>query len=114
MSDAVQNAEGDVEGSNIGKRIILPSSFMGGAKYQHQLYQDAMAIVRRFGKPDFFITFTCNPGWREITDELLEKSQILTRYCELSVQVEVTFFFARSVLWAYTCSWQDGSLNLCD
>ena len=73
LSDVVQNAEGNVEGSNIGKRIILPSSFTGGARYQHQLYQDAMAIVHRFGKPDFFITFTCNPRWREITDELLEK-----------------------------------------
>ena len=31
-----------------------------------------MAIVRHFGKPDFFITFTCNPQWKEITDELLE------------------------------------------
>ena len=25
-----------------------------------------------FGKPDLFITFTCNPQWKEITDELLE------------------------------------------
>src|SRR4030095_5528151 len=35
------------------------------------LYQDAIAIVRRFGKPDLFITFTCNPAWLEITVELL-------------------------------------------
>jgi hypothetical protein len=26
-----------------------------------------MATVRRFGKPDLFITFTCNPKWPEIT-----------------------------------------------
>ena len=31
-----------------------------------------MAIVQCFGKPDFFITFTCNPKWKEITDALLE------------------------------------------
>ena len=31
-----------------------------------------MAIVRRYGKSDFFITFTCNPRWKEITDALLE------------------------------------------
>ena len=37
----------------------------------YQLYQDAMAIVRYFGKPDLFITFTCNPKWPEITKELL-------------------------------------------
>jgi hypothetical protein len=35
------------------------------------LYQDAMAIVRKLGKPDFFITMTCNPKWTEITRELL-------------------------------------------
>jgi len=32
-----------------------------------QNYQDAMAIVRKYGKPDLFITMTCNPKWEEIT-----------------------------------------------
>ena len=27
----------------------------------HQNYQDAMAMIGRFGKPDLFLTFTCNP-----------------------------------------------------
>ena len=31
-----------------------------------------MAIVREYRKPDFFITMTCNPKWKEIDDELLE------------------------------------------
>ena len=31
-----------------------------------------MGIVRWYGKPDLFITFTCNPWWKEISDELLE------------------------------------------
>ena len=30
-----------------------------------------MTIVRKFGKPDLFITFTCNPLWDEITGSLL-------------------------------------------
>ena len=29
-----------------------------------------MAAVRKMGKPDLFITFTCNPNWREIVEEL--------------------------------------------
>jgi hypothetical protein len=29
-----------------------------------------MAIIRHFGKPDFFITFTANPRWPEILREL--------------------------------------------
>ena len=32
-----------------------------------------MAIVHHFGKPDFFITFTSNPHWEEITNELLKQ-----------------------------------------
>ncbi len=35
-----------------------------------QLYQDAMARVRKFGKPDLFVTFTYNPEWKEIIDVL--------------------------------------------
>ena len=34
------------------------------------LYQDAMCIVAKLGKPDLFITVTCNPKWPEITAEL--------------------------------------------
>jgi hypothetical protein len=30
-----------------------------------------MAIVRRFGKPSLFITFTCNPKWPEIQRNLM-------------------------------------------
>jgi hypothetical protein len=34
-----------------------------------QLYQDGMAIVRKLGKADLFVTFTCNPKWPEIKDQ---------------------------------------------
>ena len=30
-----------------------------------------MAIVRSEGLPDIFVTFTCNPKWKEIADELI-------------------------------------------
>ncbi|KAI5395644.1 hypothetical protein KIW84_061988 [Lathyrus oleraceus] len=33
-------------------------------------YQDGMAIVLNNGKPNIFITVTCNPSWIEITSEL--------------------------------------------
>jgi hypothetical protein len=36
-----------------------------------KLYQDSMAIVRHYGKPTLFITFTANPRWIEIQRELL-------------------------------------------
>src|SRR5450759_2038316 len=61
----------DVNISNMGRRVILPSSFVGGPRHMHQLYQDAMSIVRVYGKPDYFLTMTCNPNWQEIQKELL-------------------------------------------
>ncbi|XP_071704334.1 uncharacterized protein [Rutidosis leptorrhynchoides] len=57
---------GDNDVSIMGTRVTLPSSFTGGARYMQQNYLDAMAIVRAFGYPDFFITFTCNSQWPEI------------------------------------------------
>ncbi|XP_073137503.1 uncharacterized protein [Henckelia pumila] len=57
---------GETNASTQGKRIILPSSFTGGARYMIQNYQDAMAICKWAGYPDLFITFTCNPKWPEI------------------------------------------------
>ena len=72
VADAVESSDGHIDGTQIGKKFILPSSFTGSPRYQHQLYQDAMAIVHQFGKPDFFITFTRNPTWKEITEQLLE------------------------------------------
>jgi len=41
-----------------------------------QYYQDAMAIVRRYGKPDYFITFTCNPNWKEIEENLMPQQNV--------------------------------------
>ena len=54
--------------NNIGSRIILPASFIGSPRYMSQRYQDALTIVQEFGCPTFFITFTTNPHWKEITD----------------------------------------------
>lgn len=50
--------------------VLLPSTFVGGPRYYRECYSDAMAIVRKYGKPDLFITFTCNPKWTEITSSL--------------------------------------------
>ena len=39
-----------------------------------------MAIIRHYGKPDLFVTITCNPKWPEILTELkkVENSDKLT------------------------------------
>ncbi|KAH9075933.1 hypothetical protein Ae201684P_012423 [Aphanomyces euteiches] len=67
VHDAVSH---DVDVNSIGKRIVLPSSYMGGPRYMRQRYLDAMAFVRKYGRPDLFITVTCNPKWVEIDREL--------------------------------------------
>ena len=56
---------GDILASDIGKRIILPSSFTRGYGYMQQNFQDALAIGKEYRHPDLFITFTCNPKWDE-------------------------------------------------
>jgi len=62
---------GDANLEEIGRRVILPATFIGSPRDQFQLYQDSMAIVRKYGKPDLFVTYTCNPNWAEINRELL-------------------------------------------
>ncbi|GBM79861.1 hypothetical protein AVEN_40381-1 [Araneus ventricosus] len=42
----------------------------GSPRHMQQNYQDAMAMVRKFGKPNLFLTFTCNPSWSEILNSM--------------------------------------------
>ena len=44
-----------------------------------QLYQDAIALSTKFGRPDFFITFICNPNWKEIKENLLSGERLTNR-----------------------------------
>ncbi|XP_042952259.1 uncharacterized protein LOC122289344 [Carya illinoinensis] len=61
---------GETNASRIGKRLILPSSFIGGPRDMQKRYMEAMTLVQRYGKPDIFLTITCNPNWKEISAEL--------------------------------------------
>lgn len=68
VCDAVES--GDSDAKQLGKRVILPSSFTAGPRYMSEKYQDAMAICRRYGNPNFFITYTANPNWIELKNHL--------------------------------------------
>ncbi|KAH1197555.1 hypothetical protein GmHk_18G051321 [Glycine max] len=57
---------GTAKGLTKGKRVILPSTFVGSPRYMDQLYFDGMAICSHVGFPNLFITLTCNPNWPEI------------------------------------------------
>ena len=55
---------------NTGRKVVTPASHPGSPRWMNQRFHDAMAIVRKYGKPDYFITFTCNPQWPEIQESL--------------------------------------------
>jgi hypothetical protein len=57
LFDAVR--QGDTV--NPGRKIILPPTIYGSPQFYSEAFQNAMAIVRQLGKPDYFITFTTNP-----------------------------------------------------
>ena len=52
------------------RELCCPVLFLGGDRDMQQRFLNAMAIVQRFGKPDYFITMTCNPYWEEVTSNL--------------------------------------------
>jgi len=64
-------AAGETHASQTGRRIILSKDFPGSDRDVHSRYMDAMALITRYGKPDFFVTMTSNPYWDEIVEQLL-------------------------------------------
>ncbi|KAJ8953505.1 hypothetical protein NQ318_023628 [Aromia moschata] len=50
--------------------VILPASFAGSPRAQQQAFQDAMAVVAKFGYPSLLITMTTNPKWRKTVDNI--------------------------------------------
>ncbi|XP_021775348.1 uncharacterized protein LOC110739200 [Chenopodium quinoa] len=61
---------GETKVHSVGRRVILPPSFIGGPQDMKKRYLNAMALVQRFGKPNLFVTMTCNANWPEIKSEL--------------------------------------------
>ena len=107
--------------SEVGTLSILPSSFKGGPREMWQLYQDAMAIVRCRGKPDLFITMTCNPLWPEISAELLpgqtaqDRPDLIARVFKLKLNVFLNdltkdMVFGRVVGFIYVIEFQKRGL----
>lgn len=98
--------QSNVNTDAIGRRIILPSSFTGGDRYMQRLFQDSMAIVRHFGWPTLFITFTANPKWDEIVQELLpgqtavDRPDFVARVFHLKqLKAGTDYFRSRIVEW---------------
>ena len=92
-------SRGDRDGSDVGSRTILPSSFTGGPRYMYSHYLDALAICRVYGNPSFFITFTCNVNWPEIEEYMqdfphvtvADRPDVVDRVFERKIHDLVTF-----------------------
>jgi hypothetical protein len=86
LVDAV--GAGRMDGTSVGKKNILPSSYTGGRRYMIENFQDAVAISRVHGCPDIFSTFTCNPKWPEISEALsVEPGQRAHNRADITVRV---------------------------
>jgi len=80
-------SRGDVKPTSIGSRVVLPSSFIGGRRYVFNNCQDAMAIRKRFGYPNLFLTMTCNPNWLEIQRFLHDKDVCVNDRSDIACRV---------------------------
>ncbi|GJV63089.1 hypothetical protein Tco_1473917 [Tanacetum coccineum] len=54
LCDAV--TRGDTSAAGLGKRIVLPRTYIGSPRYMMHNYEDAMDLCRTYGNPDLFIT----------------------------------------------------------
>ena len=82
LKDAIRD---DKDTSDIGQLIIIPSSFTGGMRYMHERTPDAMTYVRCQGRPDLFITYTCNQKGPEKDTQLMPGQKSHDRHDLFSV-----------------------------
>ncbi|PIC52798.1 hypothetical protein B9Z55_002756 [Caenorhabditis nigoni] len=112
------NAEDD---GPCGQRIFLPNTFTGSPRHFVSLYQDALAVVSRFGKPDLFLTMTCNPSWKEIQEALLpgqeavDRPDVVSRVFKLKLEELKKDLFTKNIFgevaaWIYVIEFQKRGL----
>ncbi|CAF1454121.1 unnamed protein product [Rotaria sp. Silwood1] len=116
--DAIAN---DGNADTLGQLVILPSTFTGSPRHMHEYTQDAMTYVRNYGRPDLFVTFTCNPTWEEIQEELLDgqnpsdRHDLLARVfkqklIKLMNIITKSHVFGPTQCWMYSIEWQKRGL----
>ena len=118
LCDAMRN---DQNPATVGQSIILPSSFTGSPRYMKEKTQDAMTYVRERGRPQLFITFTCNPTWPEITAELFDgqtaqdRNDLIARVFHMRAKAFIDVvtkgqLFGKTTCHMYTVEWQKRGL----
>ncbi|UYV64484.1 hypothetical protein LAZ67_3000923 [Cordylochernes scorpioides] len=120
LRDAL-STDANINPNSLGQKIILPSSFVNSPRYLAEYTQDAFCYVRKFGRPDLFITFTSNPSWEELSAALLPGQKQLDRHditARVFRQKLVKFIgaltkgqlYGATVAWMYSVEWQKRGL----
>lgn len=120
LRDAIVN-DGNVNVNELGRMVILPATFTGSPRHMHEYAQDAMSYVRSYGRPDLFITFTCNPTWDEIKENLFigqtasDRHDITARVFKQKLKALMNFIvkhhvFGETRCWMYAIEWQKRGL----
>lgn len=58
------------KGKKVGNVFILPNSYPRSPRNMKRCFEDSIALVGEVGRPNYFITFTKNPKWPEISKYL--------------------------------------------
>lgn len=118
LRDAI-HSEGNAE--NVGRMTILPATYIGSPRHMHEYAQDAMSYVRHYGTADLFVTFTCNPQWLEIKQELfpgqshIDRHDIIARVFRQKLKSLMDllvkhYVFGETRCWMYSVEWQKRGL----
>nr|GEX75019.1 DNA helicase [Tanacetum cinerariifolium] len=114
-------SRGDNDGSSCGAKLILPQSFIGEPRYMYCHYLDAFSICRVHGNPSFFITFTCNVKWPEITEYMADfpllttadHANIVDRVLEMKIHQFIKYLRDAQPFVLYTIEFQKRGLPHC-
>ncbi|GBP75982.1 hypothetical protein EVAR_32233_1 [Eumeta japonica] len=118
LRDAI-NADGNAH--NVGRTTILPATYVRSPRHMHEYAQDAMSYICHYGTPDLLITFTCNPQWTEIRQELfigqspIDRHDITARVFKRKLKSLMDFIvkqhvFGETRCWMYSVEWQKRGL----
>ena len=107
----------DGDTNNVGQLVVLPATFHGGPRYMHERQMDAMAYIRKYGRPDLFVTMTTNPKWDEVTSNLLpgqepqDRPELISRVFALKLMKFLKGgAFGQLQCWLYSIEFQKRGL----
>jgi hypothetical protein len=77
---------GEAHAFEVGRLVVLPRNFNCGECDVQARFLDAITLVQRFEKLNYFFTMMCNPYWEEVSRELF-LGQTPQHYPELVARV---------------------------